>query len=122
MNAPDERLIIGCWLAIVALILGAAGYFYLGPGDAQTKRRVFRWYIIAGGVLLNIWFVLLGGPKMLAVGIPLFLVSGFVSAKTTRFCEACGAVFINQFIRRRYCSRCGADMDAQYEQRRSEER
>lgn len=119
MNQHDVRLIIGCWLAIMVLVIGAGCFFYLGNSSADLKRRVFRWYIVVGGVLVNFWFVLLGGLISLLFSIPLFAISALICIKTTRFCDSCGATRMNQFIRAQFCPRCGADLDAQEELRRS---
>lgn len=119
MNAPIS-VIIACWVAIIVLMISAAAFFFLGKSSAAVKRRVFRWYIVVGGILVNCWFLLVGGPAALWIGIPGFAVAAYLCARTTRFCDACGAALMNQFTRVRFCTRCGADLDAQNDSRRTE--
>lgn len=119
MRFPDERIAFGLWGVIAIAMLAFAAYFYLGKSSAASKRVVFRWFIVIGGILVNAWFALLMGVGGLLVGIPLYVVSALLCAKTTRFCDACGAAHMNRYICKRYCGRCGADMDAQDEQRRA---
>lgn len=122
MNFPDGRLIVGTWVTIALYIAGSMAYFYWGTSSANVKRRAFLWHAVVCGVLINVWFGLIGGRPFLLLGIPLAVVCGLIAVKTTRFCDACGWPIMNQFIRKRFCSRCGADLDAQDAQRKSNER
>jgi hypothetical protein len=89
MNPPDERLLFRLWLVIIVVILGALCVFYLGKSNAQVKKRVFHWYLGIGGLLVLLWFWLLGGPVAFLLGIPLYVVSVLIALKTTRFCQVC---------------------------------
>lgn len=113
MNQPNLTLIVVCWGAIMLLIASAFIYFVLGTSSGPTKRRVFRWYSGVAAVMVAIWFTLFDGITGLVIAIALMVISIPLSFRMTRFCDACGAMTMNQFTRARFCPRCGADLDAQ---------
>jgi hypothetical protein len=115
MKLPDERLIFAYWLVVVLFIASAACFFLSGRSSAKVKKKLFYWYIAIGGTLIMGWFCMLGGPMSLVVFIPVYAIVSYISLRTTRFCDACGKVLMNQFVPARYCSRCGADLNAQDE-------
>src|SRR5262245_44487727 len=121
MKDVDVRILIGVWLAGMVLIVSAMIYFEAATTSGPQKRRMFRWYTVAGGVVITTWFTLLGGWPGLLAAIVLFPPSAFISWQWTRFCDACGATHMNQFMRAKFCARCGADLDAQDEERRNAE-
>jgi predicted RNA-binding Zn-ribbon protein involved in translation (DUF1610 family) len=113
MKSPNERLLFIYWLAIAAFIAGSACFFFFGRSSAQVKRKAFRWYIGIGGLLVLGWLWIGIGPQCLLVAIPAFAVSAYLALKTTQFCESCGKVLVNQYVRAKYCPRCGADLSTQ---------
>jgi predicted RNA-binding Zn-ribbon protein involved in translation (DUF1610 family) len=113
MKFPDEKLIFGYWLLIMVFVASAAVFFLLGKSTAKVKRKLFRWYVAIGGVLMLGWFYMLGGPMSLLVFIPIYAITAFISLRNTRFCGSCGKALMNQFIRAKFCPRCGADLDAE---------
>jgi hypothetical protein len=112
MNIPNDSFVVAYWLVMVVVVAGAVAFFTLGRSNARVKRKVFYWYMAVGGALVLGWFYMLFGLTGVLIFIPLYMFSGYVTLKATRFCNSCGKVLIRQFIPARYCPRCGADLNA----------
>ena len=114
MNGP---IIVGYWLVGALLIGSAFAYFTFGKASGQTKRKMFRWYMVIGGLFVSGWFALLGGILAFVAGLALMAVFAPINWYLTRFCDACGATMFNQFVHSKFCPRCGANLDAQDRER-----
>jgi hypothetical protein len=117
MKYPDPQVVIASWLAIMILIVGVFLFNVLSK-DAELKRKIWRWYMVVGGLVSGWWFYLLGGGVGLLFVIVLVPLTALLNWHTTRFCDARGKTLMNQFSRAKFCPRCGADLDAQDDARR----
>jgi hypothetical protein len=118
MNQPNQTFLLAYWFVFMLVGVSAVGFLVFSSADGPTKRRVFRWYTVVGGILIAGWFTMLLGMLGFVVAIALLAVTIPLSLRTTRFCDACGATMFNQFMPAKFCRRCGADLDAQDTARR----
>jgi hypothetical protein len=95
-------------------VLGAVGtYLFYFRGNAEFKRKYFRWYAIFGGVIFLTFPAFSGFPWfMMMFASPFVALIIYLNVRNTMFCDECGRTNMAQipFVRPKHCSKCGAKL------------
>ncbi|HEU5185383.1 MAG TPA: hypothetical protein VFU01_12485 [Gemmatimonadaceae bacterium] len=99
------------YLFVAIVVIGVIGQLYFLFGShTPAKRRWYPWWVVA----LTVMFALapLAGRMPWSVAAfwwPAVILNGFFLIRTTRFCDACGAMRASPW-RNNFCPRCGAPL------------